>query len=315
MSSFVEKIRPQIDEYISKFTAAKIIVAISGGADSVALFRALDEILADSKVQLELVHINHQLRGEDSNADQKFVENLAQKFNVKLHIFCKNVADFSKINGFSIETAARKVRYDFLDKFENSALIATAHNANDNAETVLLNLARGTGLAGLCGVPAVRGHYIRPLLKISRDEIEQYLDSIKQDYVTDKTNFDEIYTRNNIRLNVLPQFLKMNSNFLQAIENLTNHLTDDENYLQIQAINTLKSITTNGEINAKMLAELPRNISYRIIKILMRNAGVSEFSHIHITLIHEILPVGGAVNLPGDLFARVQKNIFKITNR
>ena len=312
MSRLVEQVKLSLGDHISKFSPSKIVVAISGGADSVALFRATQLALKDFDISLELAHINHQLRGKDSDDDQKFVEKLAATHGVKLHIYSENVAEFAKNNGLSVETAARQVRYKFLDEFKNSALVATAHNANDNAETVLLNLARGTGLAGLCGIPQARGHYIRPLLKVSRSEIEKFLQEIAQDFITDQTNFEEVYTRNNVRHNILPLFLELNPNFLNSIESLTSNLSADENYLQKQAEIGLKIVTKENNIDAKLLANLPQNISYRIIKTLMQSAGVAEFSQVHIGLIQEILSIGGAVNLPGDFFARVQKNVLTI---
>lgn len=187
----------------------RILVAISGGADSVALLRLLHEQGCD----IQALHCNFQLRGDESLRDEKFVRDLCKRMQVLLHVQCFDTLNYAKEKGISIEMAARELRYQWFEQMRQELqadFIAVAHHQEDQAETVLLNLVRGTGLRGLAGMKAENGHIIRPLLHHSKADILDYLQQIGQDYVTDSTNQERNALRNRIRLDVLPLLRQIN---------------------------------------------------------------------------------------------------------
>ena len=208
-----------------------VLVALSGGADSTALLLIMKEL----GYKLHALHCNFHLRGEESNRDQAFVEELCKKYDVPLSVRHFQTAEVAKERGISIEMAARELRYDWFKTLSNSPLkgeniiplplregrggsfIAVAHHRDDQAETLLLNLLRGTGLRGLAGMPPKHDGIIRPLLCLSREEILQYLESKGQAYVTDSTNSERIAQRNRLRLDVMPLLRSINPS---AIEHL-----------------------------------------------------------------------------------------------
>lgn len=180
-----------------------VLAAVSGGADSTALLR----ILADTGVPMLAVHCNFSLRGEESDRDEAFVRRLCLDLGVELHVERFDTLARCRATGESVEMACRALRYDLFRRLiaeRGLARIAVAHNADDNAETMLLNLFRGTGLAGLCAMREDNGEIWRPLIGVTRSEILAYLASIGQDYVTDSSNLSTDYRRNFIRLEVLP---------------------------------------------------------------------------------------------------------------
>ena len=196
-----------------------VLCALSGGVDSSVL---LDALLRCSKalgITVKAAHLNHMLRGADADADEGFVAKKCRDCGVEFICERCDVAAFAAENGMSAELAARRVRYDFLRRAKEelgASKIATAHNANDNLETIIFNLSRGSGSDGLCGIPPVRGDIIRPLIEITRAEIERYADEEGIAFCVDKTNLETVYTRNKIRHNIIPQVLKVNS---AAVEN------------------------------------------------------------------------------------------------
>ena len=194
----------------------KVLVALSGGADSVALLR----ILLSLGYVCEAAHCNFHLRGEESLRDESFVRQLCYTLQVPLHVTHFDTKRYAVSERISIEMAARKLRYDWFEalrKETGAAVIAVAHHRDDSVETVLLNLIRGTGIDGLRGIRPKNGSVIRPLLGVGRRDIQDYLESVKQDYVTDSTNLEDEYTRNKIRLNILPVMETINPSVAQSI--------------------------------------------------------------------------------------------------
>lgn len=202
---------------------ARIVVALSGGSDSVALLRILHALGYDC----EAAHCNFHLRGKESDRDEVFVKKLCTKLGIPLHRIdfeTKRYADEKKI---SIEMAARELRYNWFAEIKEKTkadVIAVAHHKDDSVETVLLNLIRGTGLNGLMGIRPKNGNIVRPLLCVSRKEIMDYLQDIGQEYETDSTNLQDEYTRNKIRLNLIPLMQEINPS-------VKEHIIDTSNYL------------------------------------------------------------------------------------
>ena len=211
MKKIDEKIIRFIEEQELIELGDKILVALSGGPDSVFLLHFLLKYRKKYGIEIGAMHVNHMIRGEEANKDEKFCRKLCLKLGVDYHTVKRNVPSFAKTNKISIEEAAREIRYKELTKIQKNFFydkIATAHNCSDNAETVFLNLIKGTGLKGLSGIPIRRENIIRPILSISKDEILEYLKKNKVEYLIDKTNLSNIYERNFVRNEIFPQIKK-----------------------------------------------------------------------------------------------------------
>ena len=244
-----------------------VIAAVSGGADSVALLDFLCS-LSGWNLKIRACHLNHCLRGEESDRDEQFVCTMCREYGVPLDVKRVQVAEDARSQGLSLETAAREARYAFFAELaeQYSGRVATAHTLSDNAETVLLNLARGTGIAGICGIPPVRdGWVIRPLISCTRTEIEEYCAGHGLCYVTDSTNLSSDYTRNHIRRSVIPSLDRVNPDLLGAIGRMSAHLRRDAAYLERQAALALRNGVLRAERRERRKSEplvphaLPKN--------------------------------------------------------
>lgn len=191
-----------------------IVVGLSGGADSVCLFRALIEYKKIVPFKLEAAHINHGVRGEEAKHDEIFSKKLAEKYDIKFHLYTGNMDELAKKYNISSEDAGRRMRYGFFNsilKDKPNGKIAVAHHLSDQAETILMNILRGSGLDGLSAMNYINGNIIRPLLDIDRQKVEDILENLNQNYCTDMTNTDIKYRRNLIRRELIP-FIKENIN-------------------------------------------------------------------------------------------------------
>ncbi|SER86480.1 tRNA lysidine(34) synthetase TilS [Lachnobacterium bovis] len=250
----------------------RVIAAVSGGADSVALLLTLRELKEVFRFSLEVVHVEHGIRGEQSLADAKFVENLCENLEVPCHVFRVDVINYAKSHGLGEEEAARILRYEQFHKVAKAASkehdslhdnskeksptikIAIAHHLEDNAETILFQLARGTGIDGVCGIEPIRNigdkiYYIRPLLNVSRGEIEDFLQKNDQDFCIDCTNSDIQYDRNRIRKNILPQLNQINSQAVLHINETANKLREIRNYFRNEVDKYYKEIVSVNQLN------------------------------------------------------------------
>ena len=208
-----------------KLENSRILLAISGGKDSMAMLDLFNTFKDELKLNLVVCHFNHSLR-DDADRDEKFVKTQCEKYGLKFYSKKEDVLLFSNENKLSIEDGARTLRYKFFDeikRIENLDYIATAHNKNDLAETIIMRILRGTGINGLIGIQSERGDLIRPILGFSRNEIEKYIKENKIPFVEDETNFEDMYLRNKIRLNLFP-ILKneYNPRILDALSRLSN---------------------------------------------------------------------------------------------
>src|SRR5438067_9362105 len=221
-----------------------VLVAVSGGADSVALARGLQSLGGSGEGRLVLAHFNHRLRGAESDADEAFVRQLAEQFGLQVIVGSAASDLTAGRSGQGIEGAARQARYDFLAAAvaqTGARYLATAHTADDQAETVLFNILRGTGLAGLAGIPRLRGlseatTIVRPLLDVKRADVLGYLQSLGQSYRDDSSNRLEDYTRNRIRLQLLPLLARdYNPRVRDALLRIAQIATQTEDFLDQQA--------------------------------------------------------------------------------
>ena len=210
---------------------ALYLVALSGGADSVALLLCLKEL----GYRVEAVHCNFQLRGEESMRDERFCEELCQRENIPLHKVHFDTQSYADLHKVSIEMAARELRYRYFFQLKEALKaegICVGHHKEDSVETILINLVRGTGLSGLMGIRPRKNDIIRPLLCVTRQEIEDYLRRHASTFVTDSTNLVDDVVRNKIRLNILPQLAEINPSVTDAILTTANHLSDVEAIVQ-----------------------------------------------------------------------------------
>ncbi|WP_449020174.1 tRNA lysidine(34) synthetase TilS [Prevotella jejuni] len=210
---------------------ALYLVALSGGADSVALLLCLKEL----GYRVEAIHCNFRLRGEESMRDERFCEELCQRENIPLHKVHFDTQSYADLHKVSIEMAARELRYHYFFQLKEALKaegICVGHHKEDSVETILINLVRGTGLSGLMGIRPRKNDIIRPLLCVTRQEIEDYLRRHASTFVTDSTNLVDDVVRNKIRLNVLPQLAEINPSVTEAILTTANHLSDVEAIVQ-----------------------------------------------------------------------------------
>lgn len=208
-----------------KSRSSCFILALSGGPDSVALLR----MILDEGYNVEAAHCNFHLRGAESDRDEAFCKNLCEKLGVKLHLVHFDTKEFAQLHGISIEMAARELRYRWFTQLAQDTGaegVCIAHHSDDQVETILLNMLRGTGLKGLLGMKRKNGIFLRPLLGVSRNEILQYLDAIGQDYVTDSTNLEDDAQRNKLRLDVIPLLEKVTPAAKQNILRMADNLGD-----------------------------------------------------------------------------------------
>ncbi len=215
------------------------LVALSGGADSVALLL----ILKDLGYRIEAAHCNFHLRGEESNRDEEFVKNLCQEKNIPIHLIHFDTKEYANLHQVSIEMAARDLRYGYFRQLRQdigAEKVCVAHHRDDAVETLLMNLMRGSGVHGLTGIRACNGEIVRPLLDVSRHEIEAYLHSIGQNYVMDSTNLVDDVVRNKIRLNVLPLLEQINPNVAENISKTARFMQEAEKVI-VTALDQQKS--------------------------------------------------------------------------
>ncbi len=217
----------------------KVLVALSGGPDSVCLLNILYNLKAELNIEIGAAHLNHLLRDKDAFEDEEYVKTLCKSLDIPCFVKRVDINKYSKDKKMSSEMAGRDARYNFFDdivKDEGYTKIATAHNANDQAETILFRLMRGSGIEGLCGIKVRRDKIIRPILCLSRKEVEEYIEINNLKPRIDKTNFEKIYNRNKIRLDMIP-YIKENFNedIIQTLNRMSVLLQKDNEFIENSA--------------------------------------------------------------------------------
>lgn len=257
-----QKILKTIKKYELIKNGDNIVVGVSGGPDSMALLNALINIRKNSnfKFTITVAHINHMIRVE-ADEETKYVQNFCKQNNIECFIKKEKVEKIAKNEKIGTEEAGRKVRYSFFDevaKKVNANKIATAHNANDNAETVLMNIIRGSGTSGLKGIEPIRENkYIRPLINSTRTEIEEYCEEQNLTPKIDKSNMENIYTRNKIRNQLIPYIKEnFNPNIITSLNRLSNLAANENNFIQKKVEESykevlIKEVLGNKEVQGK----------------------------------------------------------------
>jgi tRNA(Ile)-lysidine synthase len=315
-----EKFLNTIKKYNLIKTNDVIVVGVSGGPDSITLLTCLDKYKDKFQYKLVVAHINHLIR-KDSTEDEQFVENLCEKLNIPCEVKRANVAEIAKEEKRGEEEVGRKIRYDFFDevaKKYDANKIAIAHNMNDNAETVLLNLIRGSGLSGLEGIqPQEYGKYIRPLIECSRDEIEKYCEENDLKPRIDSTNSEDIYKRNEIRHKVLPMLKEFNPNIVETLSRTSKIVKENNDFVTQESAKTYTKIAkkegknlVNFELTEfnKLENSIRTNLIIYTINDLL--GSVKDISKVNIDDVIEL-----ANNNVGNKYIFIKKNLKVSVNK
>ena len=291
-------------------TGDSVVVALSGGADSVSLLHIFYSIKEKYSLNIYAAHLNHGIRGEEAARDENFCKILCKKYNVPLLVHHADIPKLARERRISEELCGRDERYAFLHRAaaERNAVIATAHNADDNAETLIFNLRRGTALTGAAGIPPKRGDIIRPLLTQTRAQIEVYCRENGLDHVTDSTNLSDDYTRNKIRHQITPRLRELNPRWEAAAYRFTQSAAEARDYLNAQARKALDESRTAYGYSAEILLKNHNAVLFTALSLLCD--GCAERAHLE--LIVNILRDGGAVSLSGEKTAVCRQGVFRI---
>ena len=280
-----------------------VICALSGGADSVALLWALYLLREKLNITVSAAHFNHQLRAGESDRDQAFCEQLCQKYDIPLFVGSSQVQAGEK----GLEAAAREARYGFFAGL--SGKIATAHTADDNAETVLMHLVRGTGLKGLGGISPTRGNIIRPMLTVTRQEVVAFLQEYCLGHMEDSSNATDVFLRNRIRHHIMPLLRQENPSLVENLSQMALRLRQDEEILQ--------SMTAGEMPDVSALRQMPEPLRKRHLANFLERSGVKEPESEHIQLAESLVfseKPSAKANFPGGViicrnYDRLKKQI------
>ncbi len=289
----------------------RVIVALSGGADSSALLHFLTTVRKEFGFDIYACHVNHQLRGKEADKDESFTRELCKKLDVKLFVLRADVAAEAKRLKISTELCGREIRYQWFERKANEldAKIATAHTASDQLETILLNLTRGSGLAGLCGIPPVRGNIIRPLIEVTREEVEAYCLENGISYVTDSTNLTRAYTRNRLRLDAVPVLKSVNPSVERTAAAQTGRLREVQDFLQVSASGLLTRAQCGEGYAADVLKNTHPALRHEAFRLIFAEYAIIPEAK-HIELLDKIVYNGGALELKRDIFAVCREGVF-----
>ena len=301
-----------VEKYNMLSKGDRVLVAVSGGADSIALLEFFLSIKDKYNLDICAAHIEHGIRGKESTDDALFVKNYCEKSGVELYIKSINAPLLAKKAGMGVEEYSRKARYDFFSTIPCDK-IATAHNLTDNVETLLFRLARGTGLKGACAIPPVRGKIIRPFIEISSSEIRNWCNDNNIPYRVDSTNSDASYSRNLIRLQMLPLFERLNEGYQDNISDFISSANDDYSYILSQAKSTYNESVLNNEIDLKKLNIFDNAIKKRVIKLYFENNNVN-LDRVHLKNVLDITQKSGKVQIENNVYAISAKGKIRLAN-
>ena len=295
------KVLKTVKKYNMLSKGDRVLIGVSGGADSIALLEFFVSVKEKYDLDICVAHIEHGIRGEDSVSDAEFVENYCKKLGVKFYLKTIDAPNLAKKAKMGVEEYSRMARYDFFNTIECDK-IATAHNLTDNIETLLFRLARGTGLKGACSIPAVRGKIIRPFIEVSSGEIRKWCNDNNIPYRVDCTNSDSAYSRNLIRLEILPLFEKLNANYQDNIENFISDVNEDYAFIDDYVKSIYPKIVKNNEIDLPKLNELDLSIKKRILIMFFDENGYF-LNRIHLQSVIDITLKSGKSQIKENIFA------------
>ncbi|MGL4797114.1 MAG: tRNA lysidine(34) synthetase TilS, partial [Paraclostridium sp.] len=325
----IDKVRSTINKYDLLQEGDKIVLGLSGGPDSVCLLHILKQLESEYKISIYAAHLNHQIRGIEAQKDAMYISNLCDSLGIKFFIKSIDVPTYCKENGLSIEEGARKLRYEMFHEIKqktNSNKIAVGHNLNDQVETILMRMMRGTGLQGLKGIEHKRDNVIiRPILDIDRVDIEKYCEEYNLNPRIDSTNLESIYTRNKIRLELIPYMKEnFNDNIIESISRMGNNLKADSDYIEQEALIKFNEVAVlndeSVEIKLDKYAKLHISIKSRIIrnaiKYILGDTNFVDQKHIEdVFELENDNKIDKHLVLPRGVFVYRKKNTILITNK
>jgi len=279
----LKAIQNHINQNLSFLNESKFLIAISGGLDSVVLTHLCHKL----KYDFALAHCNFNLRGKESDADEQFVINLAEKLDIEVFIESFNTETVAKQNKLSTQMAARELRYNWFNELSEQLgfdYILTAHHSDDNLETFLINLSRGTGIEGLTGIPEINENVVRPLLPFSREEIEEYAKAENIKWREDKSNASTKYLRNKLRLEVIPNLKEINPQLLQNFNKTIEHLQDSKDIIDDRIDSISDAIITKvneNEIHFDISKIEDLNNPKAYLYELLKNYGFTEWNDVY----------------------------------
>lgn len=298
----LEKVKTTILKFNMLEPCDLVLIGLSGGADSVSLLICLKELGFD----VSAMHINHNLRGDESKRDEEFCVKLCEKLDVPLTVKSIDVKSYCRENKLGLEEGARELRYKAFSEF-GADKICTAHTLSDSVETMLINLTRGTALKGLCGVPFKRGNIVRPLTECTREEVEDFLNERGEAYVTDSTNNSDDYTRNKFRHLVIPKLVEItkekNGSFYKNVSKTFSSLGEDEDYLNSEAEKLLeKSKLSENVYDYSLISGSHEAIKNRVFILLLKRCG-AEVSSAKLSGLKQACFEGKKINLKKNVYA------------
>lgn len=275
---FLNKIKDYFKLLPFETKGKNLCVCLSGGADSVSLLRAMNLLSDELEVEVSACHFNHMIRGQEADEDELFCKNLCKTLGIKIYCGRDDVPLYAKTEKKSVEEAARECRYSFFQRVsekQNIDYCLTAHNMNDDAETLLFNLIRGSGSNGASSISLYNGKILRPLLKVSRKDIEDFLSDLSQEYVTDSTNLSVEYTRNYIRSVLIPEIEKINPMASQSLSRYADSVRADREYFD-------EVVSSNLDVDLRTLPEAIRR------RVIIKKFYEFSSSHLNFELINEL---------------------------
>ncbi|MBQ6018882.1 MAG: tRNA lysidine(34) synthetase TilS [Clostridia bacterium] len=288
-----------VEKYRMPLKGRRVVVGFSGGSDSAALLSILNELAPDWELALTAAHVHHGIRGAEADRDEAFVREFCEKRKIPLRVARFDVPQLCKETGESVEECGRRLRYAFFRSIDPDALIATAHNLDDCAETFLLNLARGTGLKGLCGIPPVRDGIVRPLIDCTKAEILRYCEENGIPFVTDSTNLGSEYSRSRIRNEALPALRAVNPAFLSCFARTLSILKNDEAALDAIARDIAETARRADGYSVAELLRAPEPLRERTLSVVLRALTGTQPETRHIRAVASLLEKGGSENMNG----------------
>lgn len=308
-----EKVLKAINEYKMLKNTEEIVVGFSGGADSVCLLHILYSLKSSFGYSLKAVHINHGIRGDEAKADEEFAREFCLKLEIPFECFAFNCIEEAEKTKESLEECGRRLRYESFNKLcGQSSIIATAHNANDNAETIIFNITRGASIKGVCGIPFVRDNIIRPLLYCSRKEIEGYCSENCLEYVTDSTNSSVEYTRNKIRHLVLPVLEEINPAYLNCFSSLSDNAKGVYDLLMKEVEDlSLEAKIGDFSYNRNALLDADKPVVTQLLCLEFGKYSGLSLDNKKVNSLYALLSDGGRIQIYGNIFAEVKKNCFR----
>lgn len=273
------RVKKNIRDYNMFSAGDTVVIGVSGGADSVMLLNVMSSMEKIFDITIKVAHVNHGIRKGTAERDAEFVKSLCQKYGYEFYLKEVDVPSLSKELGVSEETAGRIVRYQFFEEVANGGKIAVAHNANDNVETVFMHFMRGCGLNGLTGISFKRGNIVRPILNVTREEIEEYLKENCLAHITDETNFEMDYNRNKVRLDLIPKIQNnFNPNIVDTVNQNVLSFNEDNDFIALETERVFVKYARNEDnkwfFDKEVLKNLHPAIAKRvIIKLIQLTEG------------------------------------------